>query len=79
MKETLEEAAISNYRKLYEGEPLTQDVPIDAFKRGYRLAQKQMYSVEEMFKLTDEYEYCILKTNQRYISFKEWFEKVRKE
>ena len=34
MKETLEEAAVINYKKLYEGEPLTQDVPIDAFIEG---------------------------------------------
>ena len=27
----LEEAALINYKELYEGEPLTQDVPIDAF------------------------------------------------
>jgi hypothetical protein len=33
-QETLEEASIINYKKLYEGEPLTQDVPIDAFKQG---------------------------------------------
>jgi hypothetical protein len=36
MKETLEEAAINNYKELYEGEPLTQDVPIDAFKQGVK-------------------------------------------
>ena len=35
-----EEAAVINYKKLYEGEPLTQDVPIDAFKQGAKWQQK---------------------------------------
>jgi len=30
----IEDASLINYKKLYEGEPLTQDVPIDAFKQG---------------------------------------------
>jgi hypothetical protein len=46
-QETLEEVAISNYRKLYEGEPLTQEVPIDAFKRGYKLARKKLLNEDE--------------------------------
>jgi len=33
-QETLEKAALINYKKIYEGEPLTQDVPIDAFING---------------------------------------------
>jgi hypothetical protein len=45
-KETLEEAAVINYKKLYEGEPLTQDVPIDAFKQGAKWREKQ-YTIEE--------------------------------
>ena len=40
-QETLEEAAVINYKKLYEGEPLTQDVPIDAFKQGAKWQQEQ--------------------------------------
>ena len=35
----IEEAAVINYKKLYEGEPLTQDVPIDAFKQGAKWQQ----------------------------------------
>lgn len=53
-QETLEEAARSNYKRLYEGEPLTQEVPIDAFKRGYRLAEKQSYSEEEVMELLNK-------------------------
>lgn len=50
-QETLVEAAKNNYKRLYEGEPLTQEVPIDAFKRGYRLAEKQSYEkrLEDFF------------------------------
>ena len=47
-KETLEEAAVINYKKLYEGEPLTQDVPIDAFKDGAKWQAERMYSEEEV-------------------------------
>jgi hypothetical protein len=39
-QETLEEAAVINYKKLYEGEPLTQDVPIDAFIDGAKWQKK---------------------------------------
>ena len=39
-QETLEETAIDNYKELYEGEPLTQDIPIDAFKQGAKWQQK---------------------------------------
>jgi hypothetical protein len=46
-KETLEEAAVINYKKLYEGEPLTQDAPIDAFKDGAKWQAERMYSEEE--------------------------------
>jgi hypothetical protein len=46
--ETLEEASIINYKKLYEGEPLTQDVPIDAFKQGAKWQQERSYSEEDM-------------------------------
>ena len=49
--ETLEEAAVINYKKLYEGEPLTQDVPIDAFKQGARWQQEQIGKSEFLQKL----------------------------
>ena len=35
-----QEAAVINYKKLYEGEPLTQDVSIDAFKQGAKWQQQ---------------------------------------
>jgi hypothetical protein len=47
-QETLEEAAEINYKKLYEGEPLTQDVPIDAFKQGAYWQKERSYSEEDM-------------------------------
>ena len=49
--ETLEETAVINYKKLYEGEPLTQDVPIDAFKQGARWQQEQIGKSEFLQKL----------------------------
>lgn len=51
-EETLEEAAIKNYKELYEGEPLTQDVPIDAFIKGAKWQQERMYSEKEVLKFT---------------------------
>lgn len=42
----LEEAALINYKELYEGEPLTEDVPIDAFIKG-AMWQKQISYTEE--------------------------------
>jgi hypothetical protein len=54
MKETLEEASVINYKKLYEGEPLTQDVPIDAFKQGAKWQMKRMYSEEEVLEILTE-------------------------
>ena len=50
-KTTLEEAAIYNYKELYEGEPLTQDVPIDAFINGAKWQKERSYSEEEVLKL----------------------------
>ena len=46
--ETLEEASIRNYKKLYEGEPLTQDVPINAFKEGTKWQQERSYNEEDV-------------------------------
>lgn len=50
-QETLEEVAVINYKKLYEGEPLTQDVPIDAFKQGAKWQQEQIGKSEFLQKL----------------------------
>jgi hypothetical protein len=47
-QETLQDAAVINYKKLYEGDPLTQDVPIDAFKQGAKWQQERSYSEEEV-------------------------------
>ena len=48
MEETLEEASVKTYKKLYEGEPLTQEVPIDAFKQGVKWQQERSYSEDEV-------------------------------
>ena len=49
----IEDAALINYKKLYEGEPLTQDVPIDAFINGTKWQQERSYSEEEVNKMFD--------------------------
>jgi hypothetical protein len=43
--------AVINYKKLYEGEPLTQDVPIDAFINGAKWQQEQIGKSEFLQKL----------------------------
>jgi hypothetical protein len=76
-KETVEEAAVINYKKLYEGEPLTQDVPIDAFIEGAKWMQEKMYSEEDMRKMYDiscgniglAYLDDQTENNERFISF----------
>ena len=50
-QETLEEASVINYKKLYEGEPLTQDVPIDAFEQGAKWQQEQIGKSEFLQRL----------------------------
>jgi hypothetical protein len=83
MKETLEEAAVINYKKLYEGEPLTQDVPIDAFKRGAKWQQERMYSEEDMKTAWDSSEqnmrFTFSSSMYRNISFEQWLEQFKKE
>jgi hypothetical protein len=71
--ETLEEAAEKTYKKLYEGEPLTQDVPIDAFKQGAKWQQdKNKYSGEEVLEII----YKFKQTCPYFIE--EWFNKFKK-
>ena len=81
-QETLEEAAINNYKELYEGEPLTQDVPIDAFKQGAKWQQEQAkemekeqqgYNKEEVIKILLTFR----AENPRYINL--WFEQFKKK
>ena len=76
-KETLEEAAISNYKKMYEGEPLTQDVPIDAFKRGYKLARKQMYTKKDVWNMCNELASYFIGGDT--FDLKEWFKQFKKK
>ena len=85
--ETLEEASVINYKKLYEGEPLTQDVPIDAFKQGAKWQQERSYSEKEVIELLqkalthkDDGEIGSLVTAQgeiRPANFFSWFNKFK--
>ena len=68
-QETLEEVAVINYKKLYEGEPLTQDVPIDAFKQGAKWQQERSYSEEDM---REAFEWGVA-----HITFEEWIKKFK--
>ena len=48
MKQAIKEAALNNYKELYEGEPLTHEVPIDAFIKGAKWMKHRSYSEEEV-------------------------------
>ena len=78
-KETLEEAAVINYKKLYEGEPLTQDAPIDAFKDGAKWQAERMYSEEEVMDII--YSYSKWKYHEKEDEFyiDVWFEQFKKK
>ncbi len=78
---TLEEAAINNYKELYEGEPLTQDVPIDAFKQGAKWQQKRSYSEEDLKEAFNQSRQAYIFEKDMppiYNSFDEWFEQFSK-
>ena len=84
-KTTLEEAAIYNYKELYEGEPLTQDGPIDAFKQGAKWQQERSYSEEEVYDLIlKAIEDCYDEQLEHhyagdYRNLKIWFEQFKKK
>jgi hypothetical protein len=40
-EEPVREAALANYKELYEGEPLTWEVPVDAFIKGVEWKENQ--------------------------------------
>ncbi len=76
-QETLEEAAVINYKKLYEGEPLTQDVPIDAFKEGAKWQQERSYSEEEAQLMLSKLLFDI--KHKKAENSVKWFEQNKKE
>lgn len=41
-EEPVREAALANYKELYEGEPLTWEVPVDAFIKGVEWKEKNL-------------------------------------
>ena len=49
--QTAKEAAIANYKENYEGEPLTWEVPIDAFMKGVNWEKLKVF---ELMKLAYE-------------------------
>ena len=84
-KETLKEAAVINYKKLYEGEPLTQDVPIDAFIDGAKWMQERMYSEEEVLEILDHHTSYLETFIYQYIDRQDievnedWFKQFKKK
>ena len=85
-QETLEEAAVINYKKLYEGEPLTQDVPIDAFIDGAKWQQEQdknKWSYKEVEELLisckDRFGGSELQDYTHDDRVKEWFKQFKKK
>jgi hypothetical protein len=77
-QETLKEASIINYKKLYEGEPLTQDVPIDAFKQGAKWQQERSYSEEEVMNILYKHTGYLFGEN-KHLLLEEWFEQFKKK
>ena len=79
-QETLEEAAVINYKKLYEGEPLTQDVPIDAFKQGAKWQQERSYNEEEVLVLLQDIQSQVgIDYNDNFMFADKWFEQFKKK
>jgi hypothetical protein len=80
----IEDAALINYKKLYEGEPLTQDVPIDAFKQGAKWQQERSYSEEDMRKAFIAGGNSFIEEDDAYGSeyhkyMEKWFEQFKKK
>jgi hypothetical protein len=73
--ETLEEAAEKTYKKLYEGEPLTQDVPIHAFKQGAKWQQERSYSEKEVKYIISE----ALQSALVKVDLEQWFKQFKKK
>jgi hypothetical protein len=70
-QETAEEAAVINYKELYQGEPLTQEVPIDAFIEGAKWQQEKMYSEEEVDTLLEMLKRSIAEINHIKHTYKD--------
>ena len=77
-QDSLEEAAVINYKKLYEGEPLTQDVPIDAFKQGAKWQQERSYSEEEVIDILLLSYSSISDKSLAGADLRKWFEQFKK-
>lgn len=78
-KQTLEEAAINNYKELYEGEPLTQDVPINAFIDGAKWQQERMYNEEEVLVILHKRMKYTLGEDYKEETTLKWFEQFKKK
>ncbi len=78
-KQTLEDAAINNYKELYEGEPLTQDVPINAFKDGAKWQQERMYNEEEVLVILHKRMKYTLGEDYKEETTLKWFEQFKKK
>jgi hypothetical protein len=72
----IEDAAVINYKKLYEGEPLTQDVPIDAFIKGSKWQMERSYSEKEVMTILYCFHYDLVNSN--IDTKEEWFEQFKK-
>jgi len=72
MKQAIKEAALNNYKELYEGEPLTHEVPIDAFIKGAKWMKDRSYSEEDL-------EVAFFEGQFGKYSFNDWFEQFKKK
>ena len=83
-QETLEEVALrlypENWESIMEGQHDSNSYERNAFINGYKLAQQQMYSVEDMNQYADYVLMCSAeKTFKLPLQPKEWFEQFKKK
>ncbi len=81
-QETLREAARKLYPNGCDGTNRSAEIYRRVFVEGAKWQQKQdknLYSKEDMYKLIDDYQAWLVKTNQVVKTFKEWFESNKNE
>lgn len=80
-KETLEELALrlypENWESIMEGQHDSNSYERNAFINGYKLAQQQMYSEEEVKEILYKHTEDLLAGKK--VTLEEWFEQFKKK
>ena len=77
MKEETLEEAISRTKEEYTF--LFNEEFFELCAKWQQEQDKKLYSEEEVYKLMDEYQDWLIKTNEAVKTFKEWFEQIKKK